>query len=390
MVKKADKKLMVCCNDMCFDGTYIWFVHYNLNILFCVDLENACVRKTYLIPYEEYYGEYELYIRIIVYGDFLWLIPGLANRIVIFNKKTEQFKAIDMLRKKEWKGDGFFSGAYQYKHFLYCIPAAFLKLIRINLKTREIVCLKDFSVYGERYNLFGYNTAKGKQNTIVKPLMDGKDLIVIDLEKEKVCLLETNVDDLNFSGTGIEIACIDNFVYMCSFLKEDLFLRKIDLNTGNVIKKIKIDYGIRKLSSVADYIVLDYDRVSKYQIYNKEMELIHGGEIKINKTLNLFKNERQQGTWKDFDNGMIGCFHNGENLLYIYRTLDMKLEKVIDIQVDISCLEKLKGRIKREDGLKQKEHNLYTLSDFLYEDMKKTDAMNGTETVGKKIFKAIT
>ena len=340
-----------------------------------------------MIPYEEYFIENALYRGIIAYEDFICLIPGLANQIVIFNKKTEQFESIDMIHKQEWKLGFFFSGAYQYNHFLYCIPGAALKWIRINLKTRELVCLKDFSEYGERYDLHGFNTAQWNKDTIIKPFMDRKDLMFMDLKTETIFHLKTNVDDLNFPA--IEIVCIDNYVYMCSSLKEDLFLRKIDLKTGNVVKKIRIGCEIRKLSSVANYIIVDYEGVPRYEMYNMELELIYSGEIKFDKIVNCFRMKRQQGIWKDFGNGMIGCFHNGENLLYMYRTLDMILEKIIDIQVDISCLENLKDRIKKEDGLKQEEHYLYILSDFLEEDMGEK-MVNYSKIVGKKIFEAIT
>lgn len=389
MFENSNKLWSVWTEKMCFDGKDIWFAHSSVNILFCIDIINSCIKKIYVIPFEENYKRGWLYRGIVAYEDEIWLIPGLADRIVIFHKKTEEFDFIEITHEEKWKDYYSFYGVYRRDDFLYCMPAeACPKLIRINLKTKEQLVIQDFTNnYWDGYSNFEVVTERWTDDIIVKAALNGTSFFVIDLKEERICRRKIELEDEKISF--VEMAIIEDYLYMCSYKAKDLFLRKIDLHTGEILKKIKIVNEDRFLRRFGKYIVVDYAMIPKYEIYNEELKLVYTGQIKRNISKKLVCSSYFTSAWEDFENGMLVCLYSRENRLCIYDADNMKLKKTIYLEPDISYLEMIRKKIKNRSLFFGKEYDLYTFSDFLEEILERTDCVNREDKKAVDIFKCI-
>ena len=79
----------------CVDGNRVWFVGKTFNYLFCMDISEKIIEIVERLPGEQLIG-YRSYSNIVKYKNQIILIPGYADKILIYDAAARIFREIEV------------------------------------------------------------------------------------------------------------------------------------------------------------------------------------------------------------------------------------------------------------------------------------------------------
>lgn len=196
MITEKNKYLQFACGAI--RGSELWAVSSDHNGLYKIDMNTFSMDFVTSFDKEGMYGR-DLYHRIVVYGDDLYLIPWVANYIGVYHIKTgmKEYIAPDYEKRL---GLLKFSEAIPYKNYLYLFPARVSSIIQLNMDNGKLKyfskCCKELENIDWNYATFLNGSQIGNKAWIVS--RKANCFVVFDLESEsyEICYLNSSKSSL--------------------------------------------------------------------------------------------------------------------------------------------------------------------------------------------------
>ena len=346
--------LRVYTEKLCADKNNIWFAHSMLNVLFCVNTETKSVRQ-WAIPFRETYEVF--YSDIICYEDKVYLIPGYANNLVIFDSYEETFEKIEMKYDhcygRKWK----YCGADIISNMLILIPRddklRLFDLAKMELKENKDIQEKIKAVA----NCGGYYFKKVKDGILIALSLYKTGLLFCNYISGKI---EWKYDDI-FSDKEYGADLTGNLLFFHNGINGEI--RCLDIRTGDILNSNTTKHAIpAKISVIGnERVIVDYYQDIHYEVYDKNLNLLYVGETTNDRS------EDYNGTYfsvfGEMSDGNIAQYNNCNNTLSVYSLVS---EKTL-LDINISIEERVRKQIAQYivvNGL-ERERDSFPLDIFL-------------------------
>ena len=349
-----ENKIYYWTSAFCVDNDTIWFVYGKLCILCKYTISTHVNKIIGAIPVDNPMQE-NLFQKLILANNKLFMIPCWANEIVVYDLEADRF---DIIKIKPGKGLKF-SGAYVYKNKIICMPASYEYVVGIDIRDMKInyECNVKRIKEEEHIDYFNITDILGKQKIILCSPQSDK-IGVYDTEKQTL-IVENVCTDKN--GKSFEyVVCIDEQIVLCDNKKHEIIT--YNYRTKQV-ENIFWPFGkktVAVLRAGGEIVVDDYE-TAWAGIFNKNFEL-----------LTAIKNEIAKNR-KYYYSYLIGsCESDGRQNIY-FNNCDMtfnwlqdgKVKKKVRLLVSEEDRKYIKDKIYIFKSNLNIENYFYRLSDFL-------------------------
>lgn len=248
--------------DITFDGIQAWYVDQYHNILEHTNLttKETCVESVLPI-FEDTKDLLNQYGNINMIGNTVCIAPRNSSRILFYDKKNKSFESalVEEEYLTEFGNMNIINTSFTYKDHVYLIPGLYKRIIKINIRTREIRYV-DFEYDKVNLHITEPNRVIFARNTIVENVAyisfwQGGFVLKINLSDDstefvKVCDC-TGLSGIAYHNKQFSLALRDNPCVLK--LDEDLRLEeKISIEEkafGNLS-------GISHLIDSSDFVYL--------------------------------------------------------------------------------------------------------------------------------------
>ena len=254
-------------------GNYIWAIDYYSNLLLCINTANRSAEIADAF-YKTWNYKEEGFKKIIIYEDFLYLIPGKEKYVVEFDTKNRKSEIYQLDKYSDYMS------AFVYENYLYMIARGDGLSYKINLIKHQIEI--DPVVNGT-----GFLGGTLVDDYYICGLYPDNRLVRYDLKGGKIEIIEIGETDTYYvdcSYDGEKIYCLTQNGEIHAFNKGLDYHTKIAVNDYIVEKKKWFYQG---MSVLEDYILLIPNRKAEWKIvYKKDYRI---------ETINSFNDLYPQG-----------------------------------------------------------------------------------------------
>lgn len=165
-------------NGVALDGNTIWFVAFEYSVLVQYNLELKRIEK--IIFWEDSSRINDSHYNIVCFGDNVILVPGWSKRIIVYNKKTEDVKSIEL--EDSAKRMEMFSEVAVWDGKVFFFPIEYGKIVRFDCSNMQ-VCYYDVDMDKKNENIF---TGSSQQidNMVYIKLFGSQNLYVYDMQTQ--------------------------------------------------------------------------------------------------------------------------------------------------------------------------------------------------------------
>lgn len=350
---KGEKNIYYWTSAFCINDDEIWFIYGKLCLLCKYTISTKVNKIIGVVPVDDPMKE-NLFQKVILAENKLFLIPCWANDIVVYDLKKNKFEIIKIKPQRGLK----FSGAYVFKDKIVCLPASYEYVVGINIY--DLTVNYEYSVKKikqQDYIDYFNSTDKLEEQKIVLCSPQTDKIYCYDIERQ---ILESKKIYKEKSGNKFEfILCIDNQIVLCDNKKHKILIYNYET------KQLEnIFWPVRKnlvaVFRLDDKIIIDDYETSWVGIYNKKFELL--AEVKDSITQNR----------KYYYSYLVGsCESNcGENIYF--NNCDMSFnwicnglpEEKVRLLLSETDREYIKKNLFMCENIK-KENYYYRLNDYL-------------------------
>ncbi len=341
--------------DMAFEEDNIWFVHYKFNILFCFNITVGQVVKTIPIPVEvaDYNGPY--FIAIIYNKGKIYLMPWNEGNLFIYDIGDDSYESIKVPLERIPYATGFF-----FNHDdLYIVPCASTEILKLNHINNQLDKVVDLKNYISNTWTYGGSVEHMENGVYAISMVNSSEILIFDSNEEKVSKISIVDDEIGES----RIVYVKPYIYMSTSGKNRSKVRIINPKTGEVIKEIeKKNNNNSEIWSVFDkYILIDYDELKIYDIYDYKLNYI--GEMNyLDYENELHKPvELTRGIWKQNHVGVTALFNNCDCSISIFKDGSFENKETFCLKGDEAVIK----RVLKE----HMTHGLREADDYKLQDM---------------------
>lgn len=295
------KETSLSTTDGCFVGEKMWMVHTCLNLLLCIDLKSAAIVKQYEIPYKEYLKE-PLYVAIKLIEKKLWLIPGCARQMVLFDIESEQFDEISIEEKRKEEKMIYFEkfalDAFVFQDWIYIVPSRYHSIYKIHRQTKKVEQCLDLRNYVDGEWQFVSQAREIEDGKIVMTLGGSNCLLLYDCNSN--CIEKVNVAIQGNQFFGPRFIYKDGFVYLFTNGDKNSKLMKINIETGTIVHDIDIEnkvFGF--VEEFGKEVVLDFGGKEGACLYDEELNLKKHVSYNVEDSNNHMITAYPYGIWKN-------------------------------------------------------------------------------------------
>lgn len=335
MIQDGKNRIYYWTLAFCIDNDTIWFI-YGKQCILCKYIISKRVSKIIgAIPVNNPAQE-NLFQKLILADNKLFMIPCWANEIIVYDLEKEEFKIIKIRPFKGLK----FCGAYVYKNKLICIPAAYEYVISIDIRDMNInyECSVKRIKEEEHIDYFNITDTLEKQKVILCSPQSDK-IYIYDIEKQTL-IGKTVCTEKN--GKSFEyVVCIDEQIVLCDNKNHEIITYNYSTKQ---VENIFWPSGKKTVAvlRLGREIVIDDYGTSWVGIFDKDFEL-----------LTEIRNEIVKDR-KYYYSYLIGSCESDESQNIYFNNCDMSFNWVKDGKIK----KKLRLLISEEDRKYIKE-NLY-------------------------------
>lgn len=336
MILREDKRV-ICAIRTCYGGGKIWFLHAFLNLLYSVDVNNGescCYELPVGMQNRMYYFSNISYV-----DGRIWLIPGYAREIVIFDENTEIFSSFvpnDMNEANREKEYIYAIDSMNMDRCLVLFPYTDTIIRKFDVETyhQENIDIKNY-IGGEWY--WGNLVIKISNSECFFTRMRCSDFLYINLKTGEVNIFETELKD----ATEISAVILNKRLYVYTNTVDDPFVYEIDIHSGKIVNKCflkEVDTNFVKLGSINDrYLALEYSEKQKTILLSPELEILNE-ENNENISEEDFAYRFYMGIpwrlWLQSEGETSYCLPNTGNQIGIYKNANIYSERVFQISID--------------------------------------------------------
>lgn len=332
---KNEKNIYYWTSAFCIDDDTIWFI-YGKRCILCkytisID-ENQIIG---VIPVANPTQE-NLFQKIILAQNKLFIIPCWANDIVVYDLTTDRFNIIKIKPCSGLK----FSGAYVYKNKIVCIPASYEYVVSIDILDMKINYEYNVKRIKEEEHIDYFNITDilGKQKVILCSPQSDK-IYIYDMEKQT--LVGENVCTEKNGKSFEYVVCIDEQIVLCDNKKHEIITYNYRTKREEYIFWPLGKKTVAVLRVGSEIVIDDYE-TSWVGIFNKNFELLT--EIKNE----IVKNRKYYYSY------LIGNCESDDRQNIYFNNCDMSFNWVQD------------GKIKKKVRLQMSEEDRKYIKENLY------------------------
>lgn len=317
--------------DACFFNDCMWMAHASLNKLICINLENGNIEKIIDIPFQQYLNDV-LYHTIKCIDGKIWVFPGKADKIVIYDINKEHFDCISIPQI----GDEIIYGldAFVAGEWIYIIPCDYHMITRIHKNTYQVE---------ECLDLRTYTNGKWTFVSQARQTEDGKILFTI---QGNTCLFLYDIGNNQCKTIPIEMVgnqvfearfvCKNGFVYLCTNVKNDNQLYIINIETGTIVQKVAISsVNYKYVETYGDGFVIDTGVENGFDIFDTNLNLLQHGNYQKDESITKYISIFPYGIWKNVNESLKICYNRYANELQYYLYEELKPYKVIRYEFEV-------------------------------------------------------
>ena len=235
----------------CVDGNRVWFVGKTFNYLFCMDISEKIIEIVERLPGEQLIG-YRSYSNIVKYKNQIILIPGYADKILIYDAAARIFREIEV----KIQGKHVFYVFVGIEHDkLYLMDHEDARIVIIDLDKRCIASCRKIET-SEPVNLI-YSKPILQKGNIYIPLCEGNKIIIYQISDDvfRECLLESVASGYsNIIYDGI-------FFWLIGFAGE---IVKWDSETMKIVQNISLPKDFK------EFVIAGNDKIVKWYSYEED------------------------------------------------------------------------------------------------------------------------
>lgn len=352
---KEGNKLYYWTSTFCIDNDAIWFIYGKLCVLYKYTISTKENKIIGVVPVDNPMQE-NLFQKIILIKNKLFLIPCWANDIVTYDLTTDRFDTIKIKLCSGLK----FSGAYVYKNKIICMPASYEYVVGINIYDLTIDYEYNVEKIKEQEHIEYFNLTDRLDNrkiALCSP-QSGK-IYIYDIEKR---ILKSESMCKGERGNEFILCIGGQMIVLCNNRNHQIVM----YNYGTKqIENIFWPNGKKQVAifRLDDKIVIDDYETSWVGIYNKEFKLLTEAED------NIVKNRKYYYSY------LVGSCESGCGQNIYFNNCDMSFNwfqnGLFKEKVHLPISERDKNYIKENLYLRDSVNNaevenyFYRLSDFL-------------------------
>ncbi len=359
-------KVKITIRDTVYTEGKVWFCPEEFNSLFSMDINTREVKLVGLFPQEPYRG-LNLYSSIKLINNKIYCIPLNAKSIGVYDINMNKFAHILIDRAiAECKRKGYYySGAIEYKKYLFIFPFSCSCIIRLDLDNYNVDYISDW--YEEvRTEIFDENGGFFNRQIIEK------DGILYASFRNINAILELNAETLhsNIHRLGMEqsgysgICCDGDNLWMLSCSKD--FIRGWNKYNDKIIN-IKLDKNSKAYTGI--FAKEKSSRINGAKIIKSEKKNI----ITLIGNYYFVKEEKEFMIFYQDDIGLLTIYNE-------ITGVKLQIKLLINYKyIDVNRLYEEKGQIK--------ETFVFNIKNYLFMNNKVQNEQGlNILNIGKKIY----
>ena len=304
-----------------------------------INIENKEIEEVVRLPFE-LRKDSEEYVLVHAYKNAVLLAQNIQNAIYIYTKGTANWERIDF--KKIGNGGQLFTCSLVFGDSIYLFPGSSDNVVTYNILSGEIQL---------KTKLLSYlNESMKTELMVINPVSKLNDTEVVGITSISNAVFFYNVadDKIEIVRVGDESAKYSSCACACGSVllydKNNCLIRKID-NEGNICDEIKLPFGVYRLLSYSDEIVL--------------IDSVYGNDLYIvDSSLKKYTKCQKTEMFKCTKSNVLGKVIQGDGYTYYYNRLNnsiciIDMSGIVDSyampsfdhQIEKGILENCKGRI---------------------------------------------